>query len=78
MAICLCCQQPVMQSKSCIPDPIYFYDGKRFDPVPYRDTSYCRGCGVAFGGTHHPGCEHERCPRCQGLLSDCGCLGDAD
>lgn len=36
----------------------------------------CHDCGIKPGGFHHPGCDNERCPRCQGQLISCGCLGD--
>jgi len=35
----------------------------------------CPDCGVSIGGFHHPGCGHEKCPRCGERLSLCGCLG---
>ncbi len=38
----------------------------------------CHDCGIQDGGSHHPGCDAERCPRCKGQLISCGCLGDDD
>lgn len=37
----------------------------------------CHDCHIQAGGLHHPGCDMERCPRCEGQLISCGCL-DAD
>lgn len=31
----------------------------------------CIECGVGPGQYHHPGCSHEICPSCGGILMDC-------
>src|ERR1700722_12936936 len=36
----------------------------------------CHDCNVRDGGFHHPGCDAERCPRCDGQLIGCGCLDE--
>ena len=33
----------------------------------------CHDCGVAAGGVHHPGCDQELCPKCNGQLIGCDC-----
>lgn len=38
----------------------------------------CHDCNVAYGGFHHPGCDVERCPSCEGQLISCGCLDEDD
>lgn len=43
--------------------------------VPRRsDAERCPRCGTPRGAYHHPECQLEQCPRCQGALCDCGCL----
>jgi len=34
----------------------------------------CADCGVMLGQAHHPGCDHEECPKCRGQLLGCHCL----
>ena len=36
----------------------------------------CHDCGISRNGFHHPGCDMERCPKCEGQLISCGCLSD--
>lgn len=72
--ICHLCRRPVMQTPSCLPDPVAFFDKQLYPAVTRVDTGTCKGCGIWQGGTHHPGCKHERCPRCRELLLECGCM----
>lgn len=40
--------------------------------------SVCQECGVTMGQLHVPGCPQEHCPRCSGVLVECGCEIDVD
>ena len=42
-------------------------------PSPVRKR-ICHDCGARYGEYHKPGCDMERCPRCDGQLITCGCL----
>jgi len=35
----------------------------------------CGDCKCKVGEYHIPGCDEERCPKCNGQLISCGCLG---
>ena len=89
MAICEFCKQEMTTADSCIEVPVRIV-GAELKQTPYGEetkgpdgTSYidysprCHDCGVAPGGFHHPGCDVERCPRCDGQLIGNHCL-DAD
>lgn len=58
---------------------ITYPDGERFMSIPFMPVNIleglrCPDCNVRIGGFHHPGCENEICPRCGGMLIDCGCM----
>lgn len=55
---------------------VEFPDGTTLPPIPYPYDNPCHDCGIHTGGFHHPGCDVERCPKCQGQLISCGCLDD--
>lgn len=48
------------------------------EDAPLRDQTadYCHDCYTPKGGTHHPGCDSEQCPKCGFQLISCGCLHD--
>jgi len=79
--VCTHCNQRMMPGKSCIKIPIYSM-GKLYNTIPYgQDNSMlsdmhvnCPGCGVRYGGYHHPGCYVEKCPVCDKQLFVCDCL----
>ncbi len=59
-------------------------DGDEYEPIPYEPSfdyeegHRCHDCNVAVGGCHHPGCDMEECPKCDGQLISCGCLDEED
>ncbi len=55
---------------------VAFPDGKILEAIPYNIQSEhrCHDCNIMPGGFHHPGCDMERCPRCDEQLISCGCL----
>lgn len=87
MAICGHCEQEMTTAATCAETHVEYPDGVRLPVVPYenehvapedRATQRCHDCNVAYGQTHHPGCDMERCPRCGGQLIACGCLSTDD
>lgn len=64
MAICDGCDQEMKTADSCISDGT--------EVETYGDQR-CHDCNVAPGGTHHWGCDTERCTVCKGQLLVCAC-----
>ena len=78
MAVCECCTQEMTKASDCLGNgTILFEDGIELPAIPFDhdapDCETCHDCGVAPGNYHHPGCDMERCPRCEGQLISCGC-----
>ncbi len=38
--------------------------------TPIMGDAFCHDCGAAIGALHHPGCDVERCPRCQSAVDE--------
>jgi hypothetical protein len=76
-AICKWCGQDMMEASRCTHnDAVEYPDGTRLDTMPAEKK--CHDCNVDAGQKHHPDCDMERCPQCDGQLISCGCLeGDA-
>lgn len=49
---------------------------ERFEYWKKQIGTRCHDCGADEGGYHHPGCDMEKCPRCGGQLTGCGCLDE--
>lgn len=46
-----------------------FPNGQELPSLTYHfdePSGRCHDCGITHGGYHHPGCDVERCPRCEG------------
>ena len=81
MTICEWCEQEMKEAESCFTTLVKFPDGETMPSIPYNENyggpnQPCHDCSVQFGGTHHPGCDMERCPKCHGQLISCGCLDE--
>lgn len=83
-AICTECDQDMFSATSCTAEPLMLCDGQLYEFVLYGSEPLweehgavaewpCRDCGVAPGGSHHPGCCVEICPRCKGQMLGCPC-----
>jgi hypothetical protein len=82
--MCNICTQEMLDSVSCINDPVITRVGL-FVPIPFgnetrlrMNMSRCGDCGTPRTGFHHRGCDCEECPRCHGQLISCGCQSGAD
>ena len=86
MAICNFCKQEMLEVDGCLPDAIATVDGD-MDPIrfgsevnPIQQAFHdgkprrCDDCGVLPGNCHHPGCDIEECPRCEGQIITCDCV----
>jgi len=72
------CGREMTSARTCHVVPILI-GGEDFVPICWDGPGRCHDCGVQPGGYHHPGCDTERCPKCQGQLIACGCLdGDEE
>lgn len=88
MAICNWCNQDMLTADDCSENrEIEYPDGEKLNAVPYenewvhvlnKSTHRCHDCNVRLGSYHHPNCDMERCPRCEGQLISCGCLDEED
>lgn len=58
---------------------VEYPDGKKLESCTEHfeePSGRCHDCNIVHGGNHHPGCDVERCPRCDGQLISCGCLDE--
>jgi len=44
-----------------------------WEPAGWNNRA-CHDCGADAGEYHHPGCDSEECPRCQGQYLTCSCV----
>lgn len=91
MARCNWCLQDMTNINviGCAGNRVVDYpDSTRLPAIPYGEEERygddwdserrCHDCNVASGGSHHPGCDVEECPKCHGQLISCGCLDEED
>ena len=83
--LCRLCERDYGSSDSCVADkwqvpaPAIPYglesDLKQSaDAEGWAFKERCHDCGVTLGRYHHPGCDVEQCPVCQGQAFGCKCL----
>jgi len=74
----------MLKVDGCTGAPVELKDGTTLDPVKYGDekdfseefSERCHDCNCKVGEYHHPSCDMERCPKCDGQLITCGCMED--
>lgn len=72
-ATCSWCDKEMKEGQNCDGNIMVEYpDGSVMLSIPSSDD--CHDCNVNAGQFHHPGCDMERCPKCNGQLISCGCL----
>ena len=80
-AICEFCSQNMLQSDSCTLTT-YDIEGETYPRIPTDGEGggggRCHYCGIldTLGNLHHPGCDVERCPKCDGQAICCLCAGE--
>ena len=84
--LCEACGGDMQKVWSCTAR-LYVIDGDPYCAIPYGAASegwdllpfpiheHCNDCGVLVGGIHHPGCDVEVCPACEGQRLGCDCDG---
>lgn len=80
MAICKQCKGEMLEISDCPANrSVEYPDGTKLPASTFHfneSSGKCHDCGIEHGNYHHPGCDVERCPRCDGQLISCGCIGE--
>lgn len=86
MAECGHCEREMHEAESCTGPETILLLGTEYEryrlgeheqelarqlPSAVDDKPRCADCGVTEGGLHHPRCDWERCPICDGQLLSC-------
>jgi len=80
MAICNLCEKEMKdpKTKTCTWNTkVEFPDGSSLPSSTFHfdeEGGRCHDCNIEHGGKHHPNCDVEQCPKCEGQLISCGCL----
>lgn len=91
MSICEFCDQETTEVEDCVWARENGVEMKflpyHMDAIPYgneanrmagREDTLCHDCYVIAGNFHHPGCDVEECPYCEGRLIVCVCEREAE
>src|SRR5271169_1083810 len=74
--VCACCKQDPRTADGCV---VSLRERSLRERVPYpaESTARCHDCHVLPGRLHHPGCDAELCPVCNGQSIGCDCADTA-
>lgn len=79
--VCQFCAQEMMNKVGCHLHGVYDADGTAVECTTEHmgePDGFCHDCWAPHGTFHHPGCDAERCPICNGQLISCEHSGDED
>ncbi len=74
MAECHYCEQEMSGDGVGCTMPKYGFENESLDRIPNGGTK-CHDCHCPPNTLHHPGCDMERCPKCEGQAIGCECDG---
>ena len=83
MDACRWCGNDKVSATTCSVSTLHIC-GEPIRMIPFGDERWwsvigavrCHGCGVGYGGLHHPGCDLQACPLCLDPLMSCRCRFD--
>lgn len=76
MAICDYCNKEMTDHVGCTLSEYSDMGKKPYKRIP--SDKNCGDCGCPKGTYHHPGCDVEKCPKCNGQAISCNCVVDDD
>lgn len=79
MAKCSSCKQEMMDNVGCTITHFNDFPDKISRARIPNGEDPCHDCKCPPGTLHHPGCDMERCPKCERQALSCGCCdGDTE
>jgi hypothetical protein len=72
--ICEYCNKDMLLVDTCTATEVEFPSGEILASIPNQKEDVCHDCCATRGKFHHPGCDMEQCPKCQGQIISCGHL----